>query len=109
MILDCPGSEWVLKMGPLTRTNQAGSRQTAEEGALRQVREAVAELLAGTRPLLPLLTRGARCAGDCGNPRPQEVVPDPAVVSYQLDSGGWLSVASSGSFGWKLVCRPGGE
>jgi hypothetical protein len=105
MAINCPGSEWVLRMGPLTRTNQAGSRQQAVDGALRQVQEAVAQLLGRGRELLPPLVEGARCAGNCAEPQVQEDPADVSYVAYQLDDGKWFVVATAESFGFKLVCK----
>jgi hypothetical protein len=54
MVIKCPGDEWVLKMGPVTRTNEASTRKQAEEGAAQKIDEAA-------RPLVLFLMKGAIC------------------------------------------------
>jgi hypothetical protein len=104
MVINCPGEEWVMKLGPISRTNQAGSRKQAEEGAIGQVKEGVQEIMAAAQPLIPLLMKGAMCAGECD---PVAKVDDPeiTVTSYKLDDGKWFSIAATGFFGVKLACK----
>ncbi|MDQ7839153.1 MAG: hypothetical protein RDU59_11765 [Thermodesulfobacteriota bacterium] len=103
MVVAHPGEEWVMKLGPISRTNQAKARKQAEEGALAQVEESVKEIMEKVRPAVPLLLKGAVCAGEC-EPRAKEDPPEMTVVSYQLSNGEWLSIASSGFFGVKASC-----
>ncbi len=105
MVIECPGSEWVLKLGPVSRTNTASTREQSVQGALQQIREDTRALLDQAKALLPLLQKGAVCAGECGEPEPKEEGIDPQIVSYQLPDGKWFSVASSGIFGYRLVCK----
>lgn len=105
MVIECPGTEWVIKLGPLSRTNTATTRDQSVQGALQQVREDSRTLLDQAKTLLPLLEKGAVCAGECGEPEPKEEGINPQVVSYQLPDGKWFSVASSGIFGYRLVCK----
>jgi len=110
MVIDCPGSQWVLKMGPITRTNAAASRKQAEDGAPMMIRDAVNEIMDQARPLVPLLQKGAQCAGsECGEPTVKEVTENQQAVSYQLPDGRWFSIGSSGAFGVTLVCKRDGE
>jgi hypothetical protein len=105
MVISCPGSEWVIRLGPFTRTNGAGSREQCVEGALRKVTEDAQGLMAQARAMVPLLLEGAICAGDCGTAEAREENADPQVAVYQLPDGKWFAIASSGQFGFKLVCR----
>lgn len=104
MIVDSPGGEWVIKIGPVARTNHAGSRKVAEEGAARQALEDARALLEMAKPMIPLLLKGAMCVGDC-EPEADVEGPEPQVVSYQLPDGKWFSIAEEKAFGVKLVCR----
>ncbi len=104
MVIECPGSEWIIKLGPISRTNHAGDRAQAEEGALQQVLEDAKEIMEKARPLIPLLQKGAVCAGDC-TPEVKEEDPEPQVVSYRLPDGKWFSIATSKVFGVKLECK----
>jgi len=105
IVVECPGSEWIVKLGPVSRINVAGSRKAAEEGALLGIREVVAAVMAKAKDLVPPLQQGAICAGDCGEPEVKEVEAKPTLWSYQLPDGKWFSMASSGVFGYQLVCR----
>ena len=104
MVISSSESEWVLKLGPISRTNHAGSRKQAEEGALQQVVEDAKNLLELAKPMIPLLLKGALCAGDC-EPKVIEEQANPQVVSYQLPDGKWFSIATSKVFGVKLECK----
>lgn len=105
MLIKCPGSEWVVKLGPITRTNTSGSREQSVQGAIAQLEEDSGALLQQAAGLLPLLRKGALCAGDCGLPEPKTEGIDPEVATYQLPDGKWFTLASSGVFGYKLVCK----
>lgn len=104
MVIKCPGDEWVLKMGPVTRTNEASTRTQAEEGAAQKIDEAVKEIMEAARPLVPLLMKGALCAGDC-EPLAKDDGPEVTMETYTLNNGSWFCIASSGLFGVKLVCK----
>lgn len=104
MVIDSANGEWVMKLGPITRTNHAGTREQAEEGALRQLQDAVTEIMEKAKPLIPLLQVGAICPGQC-TPKVLDEFPKPLVVSYQLNDGKWFSIADSGNFGVKLGCK----
>lgn len=105
MVIECPGNEWVIKLGPVSRTNTASTREQSVQGALLQIREDSGTLLEQARVLLPLLQKGAVCAGECGVPEPKEEDGHPQVASYQLPDGKWFSLATSGIFGYRLVCK----
>lgn len=98
------GEEWIIKLGPIERTNEAATKEKAEEGALQKIFEDVKKLQELAKPLIPLLKEGAVCPGG-GEPVVKEDGPEPQVVSYQLLDGKWFSIATSGSFGVKLVCK----
>lgn len=104
MVISLPGEEWAIKLGPISRTNQASSRKQAEEGAIGQVKEGVKEIMEAAKPLIPLLLKGAMCAGEC-EPVAKEDAPEVTVTSYKLDDGKWFTVATSGFFGVKLSCK----
>jgi hypothetical protein len=104
MVVDSPGGEWAMKLGPIQRTNHAATREQAEEGALRQLEEAVNEIMEKGRDLVPLLQKGAVCVGAC-EPSVAEDLAEPKAVSYQLNDGKWFTVAVSGFFGFKLACK----
>ena len=38
-------------------------------------------------------------------PEAKEEIGEVEVHSYQLDKGDWFTIASSGAFGVKLVCK----
>lgn len=97
-------TEWIAKIGPITRTNQAKSREQAEEGARKKVLDAVQGIMEKVRPAIPLLKEGTQCAGG-GEPEAKEDLPEVGVYSYQLDNGDWFCMATSGFFGVKLVCK----
>ena len=104
MVINYPGEDWIIKLGPISRTNQAGTRKLAEEGVTQKIGEAVKEIMEKAKPLILLLQKDAVCAGEC-EPVVKEDGPEITVVSYQLDKGDWLSIASSGFFGVKLSCK----
>lgn len=103
-MIGTPGSDWVLKLGPIYRTNSAGSREICEDGARRQILDDSKVLLDKARELFPLLRKGAVCAGG-SEPDLQEEEPEAQVFSYQLPDGKWFTLATSNVFGAKLVCR----
>lgn len=107
MMINCPGAEWVMKLGPITRTSQAKSRKEAEESAWQKVLDAVDEIMEKAKPLVPLLAEGAVCAGG-GELEVREDPATPQAFSYQLEDETWFAYASSGFFGMKLLCRAGG-
>lgn len=109
IVIECPGSEWIVKLGPVSKVNVAGGRKAAEEGAALQIRETVTAVMAMAKDMVPLLQQGAVCAGDCGTPEAREVEAKPSVWSIQLPDGKWFSMASSGVFGYQLVCRRADE
>ena len=94
--------DWIIKLGPITRTNHAGTKKQAEEGAALQVKEDVKVIMDTAKPLIPLLSKGVTLAGGA-EPVVKEEVPVPEVVSYQLPDGKWFSIATSKVFGVKLV------
>lgn len=104
MVIPGSGSEWIIKLGPITRTNQAANKEQAEEGVLQKISEDVKKLQELAKSLIPLLKEGAVCSGG-GEPTEKEDGPEPQVVSYQLLDGKWFSIANSGFFGVKLVCK----
>jgi len=104
MVINCPGDEWVLKMGPVTRTNEASTRKQAEEGAAQQINDAVKEIMEAAKPLVPLLMKGAICTGDC-EPAAKDDGPEVTLETYKLNNGSWFCIASSGFFGVKLACK----
>ena len=104
MMLGSSDTEWVAKLGPITRTNQAKDREQAESGAKQKVNDAVKAIMEKVRLTIPLLTEGAQCAGG-GAPEAKEEPGEVQVWSYQLDDGKWFTQAHSGSFGVKLVCK----
>lgn len=86
-------SEWVVKFGPVMRTNHAGSKEQAEEGALRQVSDDVFLVMEKGREVVPFFVKGFTCPSGCGGPEVKEEIAVPKVVSYQLSDGKWFSVA----------------
>ena len=95
-------ADWIVKLGPITRTNHAGSRAQAEEGAVQQVKDDVKVIMDTARPLIPLLSKGVVLAGGV-EPVVKEDVPPPEVVTYELTDGKWFAIATSKVFGIKLV------
>lgn len=93
--------DWIIKLGPVIRTNHAGTKKQAEEGAVLQVREDVKVIMETAKPLIPLLMKGIS-EGEA----PKEEVPVPEVMSYQLPDGKWFSIASSKVFGVKVKDKP---
>ncbi len=94
--------DWIIKLGPITRTNHAGTKKQAEDGAALQVKDDVKVIMDTAKPLIPLLSKGVIFPG--GNePVVKEEVPVPEVVSYQLPDGKWFTIATSKVFGVKLV------
>jgi len=93
-------ADWIIKLGPITRTNHAGTKKQAEDGAVLQVKEDVKVIMDTAKPLIPLLKKGV--VFDSGEPVVKEEVPVPDVVSYQLPDGKWFAIASSKVFGVKL-------
>jgi hypothetical protein len=94
--------DWIIKLGPITKTNHAGSRVQAEEGAVQQVKDDVKVIMDIAKSLIPLLSKGVALTGGI-EPVVKEEVPVPEVVSYELPDGKWFSIATSKVFGFKLV------
>ena len=94
--------DWIIKLGPITRTNHAGTKKQAEEGAALQVKEDVKVIMDTAKPLIPLLSKGIVLAGGA-EPVVKEEVPVPEVISYQLPDGKWFAIATSKTFGVKLT------
>ena len=94
--------DWIIKLGPITRTNHAGTKKQAEEGAALQVKEDVKVIMDTAKPLIPLLSKGVIMAGGV-EPVVKEEVPVPEAVSYQLPDGKWFAIATSKTFGVKLT------
>lgn len=105
MILKCPDTEWVVRLGPLERTNQAAQREQAEEGAGRKALEAANRIHREAAPLALLLKEGVRCGTGCGDPEVIEEPPEADLYSYELDNGHWFCIAICKVFGYKLACR----
>lgn len=104
MIVGCPDKEWIIQLGPVTKTNQAGSQKQAEEGAAQKITDAVKEIMDKARELVPLVSSNASCVSGCELTIKEEI-PDPQVLSFQLPDGKWFSIASSKVFGMKLVSQ----
>ena len=68
VMIDCPGSEWVLKIGPIERQNSSGSREQSETGAKQMVLDAANAMLKTVLPLGPELVKGIVCSSGCGTP-----------------------------------------
>lgn len=94
--------DWIIKLGPITRTNHAGTKKQADDGAALQVKEDVKVIMEAAKPLIPLLSKGVILAGGA-EPVVKEEVPVPEVVSYQLPDGKWFAIATSKVFGVKLA------
>ena len=94
--------DWIIKLGPITRTNHSGTKKQAEEGAALQVKEDVKVIMDTAKPLIPLLSKGIVLAGGA-EPVVKEEVPIPESVSYQLPDGKWFAIATSKVFGVKLT------
>lgn len=107
MVLGCPDSEWLVKIGPMERTAHAGSRAQAEEGAKALLLEAAAAVHGRAAELVPLLMEGLRCPTGCGGPETDEIAPEVQLQSYELNDGKWFSIATCSGFGYKAVCRRG--
>lgn len=104
-MLASPGSEWVLKMGPLQRQNSAGSRELSESGAKQMLLEDATQLLKAVSELKLQLLKGTVCATGCGAPDLIQETPDVELHSFQLPNGSWFSLATSNAFGLKVVCK----
>ena len=94
--------DWIIKLGPITRTNHSGTKKQAEEGAALQVKEDVKVIMDTAKPLIPLLSKGVIMAGGA-EPVVKEEVPVLEVVSYQIPDGKWFAIATSKTFGIKLT------
>ena len=104
-MITCPGSEWVLRLGPLTRTNAAATRDQAEEGARQHLLVDARELMQKAAEMHELLAQGALAASGCGPPVLVEEPPEATVYAVQLPDGKWFALATSNVFGAKLVCK----
>jgi hypothetical protein len=105
MVLGCPESLWIVKLGPVERTNQAATREQAEEGARLLVLDVANQVHRKAAELVPGLREGARCGGGCGEPQVEEVRPQAEVRSYPLEDRSWFTIATCTGFGYKLACR----
>ncbi len=105
MIINYPGSDWIIQFGPISRTNHAGTKTQAEEGAKLKLMEAAKEIMEKARPLVPLLQEGALCTGGDCLPRVEEEEAEVFVVNYELTDSKWFSIATTKKFGYKLVCK----
>lgn len=94
--------EWIIKLGPIERTNHAEKEKTAEDGALLKIKDAVKEIMEKAESLVPLLQEGVVAPGGFCEPVVKEDEPELSVISYELPDGKWFSVASSGTFGYRL-------
>ena len=97
--------EWIIKLGPLERTNHSKNKKKSEDGALLQVKEDIAEIIEKAKPLIPLLQKGFAVPGGFEEPEVKEDPPELEVISYKLHDKTWFSIASSGTFGYKLECK----
>ena len=93
----------IIKLRPIIRTNHAGNKEQAEEGALQQVKDDVKALMEQGKGLLPLLQKGFVCADSEVVVKEEVTVPE--VISYELTDGKWFSIAGSKNFGFKLVSK----
>ena len=107
VMIDCPGSDWVLKIGPIERQNSSGSREQSETGAKQMVLDAANDMLKTVLPLGPELVKGIVCSSGCGTPELAQEDPDVELASYQLPAGNWFTLAVSNVFGLKVVCKKG--
>ncbi len=94
--------DWIIKLGPITRTNHAGTKKQAEEGAALQVKDDVKVIMETAKPLIPLLSKGVTLPGGT-EPVIKEEVPVPELISYLLPDGKWFAIATSKVFGVKLT------
>ena len=98
------GSEWVLKLGPIERSNSAGSREQAEAGAKQMLLEDANSLMGSARAMGELLLKGVVAETGQGDPYIDEELPEANLVSYQLPNGSWFTLARSNFFGLKVSC-----
>ena len=105
-MIDCPGSEWVLKLGPIERQNTSGSREQSETGAKQMVLDAANAMLKTVSPLGPELMKGLVCSSR-GTLEIAQEEPDVELASYQLPAGNWFTLAVSNVFGLKVICKKG--
>jgi len=105
-MIDCPGSEWVLKIGPIERQNSSGSREQSEAGAKQMVLDAANAMLKTVLPLGPELLKGMVCDGH-GTVELAQEDPDVQLASYQLPAGNWFTLGVSNVFGLKVVGKKG--
>ncbi len=105
MITGFSETDWIIRLGRITRTNHAGGREQAEEGALRQVTDDANTAMEKARELVPFFIKGVTCPSGCAGPEVKDEVPVPKVLSYQLSDGKWFSIASAENFGFKVVCK----
>ncbi len=57
------------------------------------------------RLLIPLLQEGFTVPVGFRDPEVKEDPPELEVISYKLHDKTWFSIASSGTFGYKLECK----
>lgn len=99
------GSDWVVKMGPISRHNVASTRKQAEEGLMRMLSEASTPMLTVLAPLHKIFLEGAVCPSGCAEPEIVEVKPELEIWSYELPNGHWFSQGNANGFGLKIVCK----
>lgn len=95
-------ADWIVKLGPITRTNHVGTKKQAEDGAALQVKEDIKVIMDTAKPLIPLLSKGVTLTGGA-EPVAKEEIPVPEVISYELPDGKWFAIATSKVFGVKLA------
>jgi len=100
-------TEWIIKLGPIERTNYAGSKEQAEEGAIVQIQEGVKEIMDVAKPLIPLLQKDFAVPSGFSEPEVKEDAAEIKVYSYHLPNRSWFAISSSGTFGYKLECKKG--
>jgi hypothetical protein len=97
-------SDWALKFGVIIRTNNANTKEQAEEGAIRQVSEDTKALMEKGKELAKYYIKPGQYPTE-SKPEIKEEIPVPKAVSYQLNDGKWFTIAESGVFGFKVVVK----
>lgn len=105
MILNCPDKEWLVKLGPITRTNTSRTREQSVQGAIQKVLDAAGPIIEKARELVPMLEQGIVTSSGCGEPTVETESPDPKVHSFELPNGDWFSVANSDAFGFRVTSK----
>jgi hypothetical protein len=97
-------SDWAVKFEEIIRTNNANTKEQAEEGAIRQITEDTKALMEKGKELAKYYIKPGQYPTE-SKPEIKEEVPVPKAVSYQLNDGKWFTIAESGVFGFKIVCK----